>query len=104
MDGFSWTQVAGLMLIGGFLIALLRLADAWSRRVSSGESAKEIASAALAKAEAAEANLAAFKAEVAKDYASNAMILQLETRLVAAIDRIGDRLDRAFERHGADQG
>lgn len=42
-------------------------------------------------------DLSDFKQEVARDYASNRMIEQMESRLVTAIERLGDRLDRAFE-------
>lgn len=38
--------------------------------------------------------LSAFKQEVAKDYASMATLEKFEDRLMAAIDKLGDRLDR----------
>lgn len=40
--------------------------------------------------------LADFKLEVAKDYATNSAIAQIEERLITAIDRLGDRLDNHF--------
>lgn len=39
-------------------------------------------------------DLAAFKTEVAKDYASMDMLEKFETRLLFAIDKLGDRLDK----------
>lgn len=40
-----------------------------------------------------------FKLEVAREYVSRSSLRELEDRLVAAIERIGDRLDRVFERN-----
>lgn len=38
--------------------------------------------------------LADFKLEVAKNYATNSAIREVEERIVVAIDRLGDRLDK----------
>jgi hypothetical protein len=35
-----------------------------------------------------------FKLEVARNYATNAAIKEVEDRIVQAIDRLGDRLDK----------
>lgn len=43
------------------------------------------------------AELAAFRTEVAKEYVSTLTLERLEERLLAAIERIGDRLDKAFD-------
>ena len=45
--------------------------------------------------------VAAFKTEVAKDYASMATLEKFEDRLMAAIDKLGDRLDRRDNKSGA---
>jgi hypothetical protein len=42
--------------------------------------------------------LNAFELGVAKDYVSSKNMRDLEDRLTAAIDRLGDRLDRRFEK------
>lgn len=39
-------------------------------------------------------DLSLFKQEVAKEYASMATLEKFEDRLMAAIDKLGDRLDR----------
>lgn len=39
-------------------------------------------------------SLAAFKQEVAKEYASLATLEKFEMRLLSSIDKLGDRLDR----------
>lgn len=42
--------------------------------------------------------LAAYKVEVAEKYASRETIDQMENRLIDAINRLGDRLDRKLDR------
>jgi hypothetical protein len=42
--------------------------------------------------------IAAMRLEVARDYVSARSAREIETRLAAAIERLGDRLDRAFEK------
>jgi outer membrane protein assembly factor BamD (BamD/ComL family) len=46
---------------------------------------------------AVEKDLDAYKLEVAKYYATNNAISQVEERVVQAIERLGDRLDRFLE-------
>lgn len=43
------------------------------------------------------AQLAEFRVEVAKNYATQSSITQVEERVVQAIERLGDRLDRFLE-------
>ena len=38
-----------------------------------------------------------FKEKVARDYVSREAVMQLEERLVGAIERLGDRLDRLID-------
>ncbi|MEM7216674.1 MAG: hypothetical protein AAF423_14140 [Pseudomonadota bacterium] len=45
----------------------------------------------------AESALSDFKVQVAKEYATNKGIEQMESRVVDAIRRLGDRLDRVME-------
>ena len=42
--------------------------------------------------------IAAMRLEVARDYVSTRSAREIETRLTAAIERLGDRLDRAFDK------
>ena len=44
-------------------------------------------------------DVAAFKLTVAKEYVTVAGLREIEDRMVAAIERLGDRLDRIFERN-----
>lgn len=48
-------------------------------------------------AESVRRDLDAFKLEVAKSYATQHSIREVEERVVQAIDRLGDRLDRFLE-------
>jgi hypothetical protein len=45
--------------------------------------------------------IAAMRLEVARDYVSARSARDIEMRLAAAIERLGDRLDRAFEKAGS---
>lgn len=42
--------------------------------------------------------LAEYKLQVAKEYATNSVIREVEERLVQAIERIGDRFDKYFDK------
>ena len=42
--------------------------------------------------------LAALRLEVAREYVSAQSAREMEVRLAAAIERLGDRLDRAFDK------
>ena len=46
------------------------------------------------------AELADFKLEVAKHYATNTAISEVEKRIVVAIDRLGDRFDKIIDGQG----
>jgi propanediol dehydratase large subunit len=70
----------------------------WANRINKGENALEIAKSALAKADECRKELADFKVHVAANYASNSTIEAMEARLIEAINRLGDRLDRVLER------
>lgn len=48
--------------------------------------------------------LADFKLEVAKNYATNSAIREVEERIVVAIDRLGDRLDKIIDQRSGSQG
>lgn len=74
MNGaITWESLAYLVAIGG------ALGGVWFRMYRQVESVR--------------ADLAAFKLEVAKEYATNATIKEV----AEAINRLGDRLDRFLE-------
>lgn len=85
--------VAVLTLCLGALGGLV----AWVVRFTKAESSSETAREALRKTESLEKELSDFRVAVARDYATAAMVAAVEGRVVAAIDRLGDRLDRILE-------
>jgi hypothetical protein len=74
---------------------------AWVIRFGKAEAAAETARQALEKAESGEAALAAFKVEVAQNYATAEMVNSVASRVEGAIDRLADRLDRILEQRAA---
>lgn len=117
--GLTWGQIAGLMAIITFMIAVggvvVRQVIWTSRNEASAKAARAIAdeakmdalrAATLANEAMKAANLATtgalrdlgdFREKVAREYATHEAMRQLEVGLVAAINRLGDRLDRLFE-------
>lgn len=88
----------------GLVVAVLTLAlaalgglVAWVVRFTKAESSSETAREALRKAESIEKELSEFRERVARDYATAAMVAAVEGRVVSAIDRLADRLDRILE-------
>lgn len=78
------------------LLAALNLYDRWAAGRAKGEGGAASAKVAHQRIDALAKEVADFKTHVAVNYASNQMITQMEQRLVDAINRLGDRLDRAF--------
>lgn len=95
--GLEWGEVAALIMIGGFLLTLIGFAVGVAVKVQKGESAQESARKAHERLDGLARELGEFKAEVARDYVSHATLERLEARVIDAINRLGDRLDRAFE-------
>lgn len=89
---------------GATIIALVALSvtvvgglATWAIRFGKAENAHDLAKEAVATANAAVSDLAEFKERVARDYATANMVASVEGRVVAAIDRLGDRIDRILE-------
>lgn len=78
----------GVMVVGAIAF--------WAIRVSQGEAAAKEAARLRVDLGIVERDLAAFKEHVAREYMTNNAMLQVEQRLTDAINRLGDRLDRAF--------
>lgn len=90
-------DVGTVIALGALGVTVIGGAVAWIMRFGKLENAAEVAKQALAKAEEVSSELAEFKEKVAREYVTGTAIERVETRLVTAIDRLGDRLDRAFE-------
>lgn len=103
MSAEWWAAAAAIALCG---LTLLSLAGAWLWRifrepaVAEARKAQETAERALGEAqtarEKAAADLATFREHVAAHYVSTETLDKMETRVVDAINRLGDRLDAAF--------
>jgi hypothetical protein len=93
----EWPVVAGLVMLAGFLITVIVTVVKFTDRLTKAEGAVELSREAKAQADKAAADLAEFKEKVARDYVTGTAIERLEERLVDAINRLGDRLDRAFD-------
>lgn len=109
MSNFQW--VPWLFAAGTFAISAMTFYGGWVMSRAKGENAAETAKAAHdeirrvsaelhARLDGVVADLAEFKEHVAREYASNRTLEQMEKRVVDAINRLGDRLDRTFERFG----
>lgn len=92
----EWTVTAIIGLIA-LLITVAGVYATWVLKVNRGEQADSAAQKAHNRIDTLAQMFNDFRQEVARDYASNRMIEQMEARLVIAIERLGDRLDRAFD-------
>ena len=61
------------------------------------ERAEQRAEAAERRAEAVEKELAEFKLDAAKRYVTDEMLMKVEERILVAVNRLGDRLDRVLD-------
>lgn len=87
----------------GTLVAILALAvtiigggTAWVLRFGKIEAAVERSEAAEAKVQEIQRELVEFKVEVARNYATAAMVAQVERGVGEAINRLSDRLDKVL--------
>lgn len=85
-------------------VAVITLIGFWmklSRDIAKAEGRAEAAYVAAAaveqEAKRVAISLAEFKEKVARDYVSHEALRQMEDRLVGAIDRLADRMDKLFE-------
>jgi hypothetical protein len=93
VDNILW--IAPLATV---LISAMTFWAGWIARIAKGEAAALEVGGLKTEVAAVKADLADFKVEVAGKYASNQTIIEMEERVTAAINRLGDRLDRILER------
>jgi hypothetical protein len=87
--GFDWIGFVGLLLTGAAM-----LAGVWWKLHQGTEKLRHDNAVQFA---ATAHVIAEFKLEVARNYATNNSIREVEQRVVDAIDRLGDRLDKFLE-------
>jgi hypothetical protein len=73
-----WTVVGAIVFLGGIVSTILGWL--WTKFTQHDK------------------ELAEFKLQVAQNYVTEASLVKIETRLTAAIDRLGDKVEKAMER------
>jgi len=87
--GFPWFEFISLLLAGAGM-----LGGVWYRLHTQITANREFASVQVA---AVHMIIAEFKLQVAREYATNNAIREVEQRVVDAINRLGDRFENFFE-------
>jgi hypothetical protein len=90
-------DTGAIIALAAFILAALGALTAGVLRFGKVEAAIEEARDAKALAVSAKGELADFREKVARDYATADMVASVEGRVVAAIDRLGDRIDRILD-------
>lgn len=103
-----------ISVIGGLVVAAVALLTFWmalASRITSAQvradEAEKLAIAATASAKEANekttllsASFGIYREQIARDYIHREVMREVEDRLTAAIERLGDRMDRVLERAG----
>lgn len=97
----EFAALGAVAAVAGFGLAFATFWLTFGSRIATAESA---AAAALAQAKDASekttlmsTSFALYREQVARDYIHREVMREVEDRLTAAIDRLGDRLDRFVE-------
>ena len=86
-------------IAGGTLFVTLMLqAVSYGMLRRQAADAEKKADKAQSSANESKAALAAFREEAARRFVTDDMLESVEKRIVASIDRLGDRMDRVFDR------
>ena len=104
MDFFLWSAAAAvcgvLLTIGGYVVKITLRITAAENKADLAASRADVAGINVAansmRVEAVAKALSEHKESVAANYVSNRSLENLENRLVDAIGKLGDRLDRLF--------
>ena len=106
MGGIEWSVlgsvVAAIVAIGGVIVRLVDRINKADAKADAAERQAVALSASLSVArlelQSLEADLVDHRVAVAKEYVSKDTLASLETRIVEAINRLGDRLDKMLTR------
>jgi len=97
----EWPIIAALASSGGFAISFavfwLRFGSRIGRVETEASVAGDEAKDALTRIGALGASFSLYREQVARDYIHREAMREVEDRLTAAIDRLGDRFDRFIE-------
>jgi len=94
MNQFENIPVTLALTIGTIAVSV---AVAFAITRSSAERSEKRIDALEGRADKADKNLSDFMLDANRRFVTDEMLTKLEERVVAAIDRLGDRLDRLFE-------
>jgi hypothetical protein len=83
---------------GSLVLAAATFWAGWIARIVKGETAAKAVERLEADVAKLRGEFADYKEHVAQTYVSTSTIEQMESRLIDAINRLGDRLDRVLER------
>ena len=96
-NAITWEAIAGIVGVVTLTIVLATVAVGYGRLKGSHDATNRRAERANEKADEVAAELFKFKEQAAREFASVTTLEKVEERVVGAIDRLGDRLDRFFE-------
>ena len=97
----EWPAIAALASTGGFASSFAVFWLTFGARIGKAETEATAANSgvkdALDRVTRLGASFSTYREQVARDYIQREAMRELEDRLTAAIDRLGDRLDRFVE-------
>ncbi|MBO6755487.1 MAG: hypothetical protein JJ902_04120 [Roseibium sp.] len=96
-DGLPWQIITAVGTIFTMLVVIVGAAVGYGRLRSSHETTKKTAESAKDKVDRLENDLSTFREKAAREFASVSTLEKVEERVIGAIDRLADRLDRLFE-------
>ena len=91
-------ELSPMIPAAGFVLTLVLQGVSYGWLKKQASDAEKKAEAAQDKADAAKLSLAAFREEAARRFVTDDMLKNVEERIVQSIERLGDRLDRVFDR------
>jgi hypothetical protein len=98
MDAIRWSMVGGILtFMVTFGTLVFRLAARMVKSEEKSESAHLKASAIGVHLDQVERELVEHRVAVAKEYVSQQALASIEIKLIEAINRIGDRLDKLLD-------
>lgn len=108
-----WPVIGGIVALVGLLLTIVAVVTGWAVRVNSGERADESAKKAHARIDTLEREMSRveveaarelgnYKEKVARDYATQAQMNNIENLVIGEIHRLGDRIDRVLRHSPSD--
>lgn len=105
MNALEWTALGVAVTVLSTVIGLVvRLMDRLNKSEAKADAAEKTADGAVIsfhtnklEIERVEADLVDHRVAVAREYVSKDTLVSLETRIVDAINRLGDRLDKILQ-------